>query len=301
MKAIDRELGRLAAAQRQVFSREQALAAGLSEHGLYRRLRNGMLTQVGSRTYTFAATVLDYRGSLLAGLLDLGPGTLITARAGAALHGLDGFGEDHLDYLVPREIRGRHTRGRVRSSSDIARIDRVTVDGLAVTSATRTIIELLGLVDDRELGNAIDSACRKGLTAPAALRRRLEQLGRKGRAGVAAFERVMSYEGVQSWLERRFLDAILAAGLPRPEVQRIYRRDRKHVARVDFDFDPFRVVVEVGGRRGYMSAEDRQRQERRRNELQLLGKVVYFFTTEDVRDRQDYVVTTVRNGLGLAA
>lgn len=260
-----------------------------------------MLVQVGTRTYTFAGTVLDYRGSLQAGLLDLGPGALITARAGAALHGLDGFGEDHLDYLVPRELRCRQTNGRVRSRADIALGDRVTVDGLAVTSATRTIIELLGLVDERALANAIDSACRMGLTAPSVLTRRLEQLGRKGRAGVATFERVMKYEGVESWLERRFLDAVLAAGLPRPDVQRIYHRDRKHVARVDFDFDPFPVVVEVGGRRGYMSAADRQRQEHRRNELQLLGKMVYFFTTEDVRDRQDYVVTTVRNGLGLAA
>lgn len=49
-----------------------------------------------------------------------------------------------------------------------------------------------------------------------------------------------------------------------------------------------------------MSYEDRHRQERRRNELQLLGKTVYFFTTEDVADER-YVIETLRTGLGLAA
>ena len=58
-----------------------------------------------------------------------------------------------------------------------------------------------------------------------------------------------------------------------------------HIARVDFDFSPLPIMVEVGGKRGYMSSSERQRQERRRNELQLLGKVIYFFTTEDVVQR----------------
>ena len=74
-------------------------------------------------------------------------------------------------------------------------------------------------------------------------------------------------------------------------MQRIYRADGVHIARVDFDFEPIPVIVEVGGRRGYMSASERQRQERRRNQLQLLGKVVYFFCTEDVVESPGYVVT----------
>lgn len=73
------------------------------------------------------------------------------------------------------------------------------------------------------------------------------------------------------------------------------------MARVDFDFDPAPVIVEVGGRRGYLSLDERRRQERRRNQLQLLGRTVYFFTTEDVVEDAPYVLDTVRRGLGLAA
>ena len=78
-------------------------------------------------------------------------------------------------------------------------------------------------------------------------------------------------------------------------------RDGRHIARVDFDFEPSPVIAEVGGRRGYMSADERRRQEHRRNELQLVGKVVYFFTTEDVAESPGYVTSTMRAALRDAA
>jgi hypothetical protein len=90
---------------------------------------------------------------------------------------------------------------------------------------------------------------------------------------------------------------VLGSGLPKPALQRIYRRDGVHVARVDFDFAPVPVIVEVGGRRGYLSADERRRQEHRRIKLQLMGKVVYFFTTEDVTEAGAFVVRTLKSAL----
>ena len=160
-------------------------------------------------------------------------------------------------------------------------------------SGTRTVVELIGRVGLTDLGNAFDSACRKHLTAPSVVESRLTELGRRGRPGVDEFDRLMRDAGVQSWLERAFIKVIDASGLPRPQTQRVYRRDGAHVARVDFDFSPLPIVVEVGGKRGYLSAVERQRQERRRNELQLLGKIIYFFTTEDVVSDPRYVIRTL--------
>lgn len=98
---------------------------------------------------------------------------------------------------------------------------------------------------------------------------------------------------VESGLERQFVRIVVSAGLPTPSLQKRYELPGVGVARVDFEFATFPIVVEVGGRRGYLSREERQRQERRRNALQLAGKTIYFFTRDDVMDDPEYVITTL--------
>ncbi len=301
MNDAERALAELAARQRQVFTRAQAVGAGLTPNGVSRRLASGLFVVAGTHTLTFAGVCLDWRGRLQAGLLDLGPGALIAAEAAAASHGLDGFDEGPLTFLVPRSMRRRRTIGEVLSTSHLGPLDRCVVDGLPTTSATLTVIQLIGRADVRQLGNAFDSAVRKRLTAPAVVRRRLDELGRRGRTGVIAFDSLMESAGVESWLEREFLKLLDGQPLPKPAMQRKYHRDGVHVARVDFDFAPLPIVVEVGGRRGYFSSSERRRQEHRRNELQLLGKTIYFFTTEDVVDDPQYVTATLVAGIARLA
>lgn len=238
MNDAERRLIGIASRQRQVFTRRQALEAGLSSTGVYRRLDSGLFVPVGPHTMTLVGVTLDWRSQLQAGLLDLGLGALVSAEAAAALHGLDGFAVGPLVYLVPRSRRRRTTVGAVTSTHDVAALDRCTVDGLVVTSCTRTVVELLARVGPDEVGNALDSGTRKRLTAPAVVARRLAELGRQGRAGVADFDAVMRLAGVESWLERRFLRLLQGSGIPAAVVQRTYRADGAHVARVDFDFAP---------------------------------------------------------------
>jgi hypothetical protein len=214
MNDADRRLAAMAAMQRQVFTRQQALAAGLSASAIGHRERSGLFVAHGPWTFHFAGSTLDWRGGLLAGLLDLGGSALVTARAAAALHGLDGFEGGPLQFLVPHGLRRRRTVGQVSCTPSIGPLDRAVIDGLPVTSGTRTVLELIGRVSERELGNAMDSALRKGLTSPAMLLRRLDELGRQGRRGVATFDRVMESAGVQSWLERQFPAPRRAGGSP---------------------------------------------------------------------------------------
>lgn len=48
------------------------------------------------------------------------------------------------------------------------------------------------------------------------------------------------------------------------------------------------------------TSDERRRQEHRRNELQLLGRVVYFFTDADVVHEPRYVLATMRQALRAA-
>ncbi len=94
-------------------------------------------------------------------------------------------------------------------------------------------------------------------------------------------------------LERRFLELVRLAGLPRPTPQVIHRRDGRAIARVDFYFEPYAVVVEVSGRKGHSSPAERARDAQRRNELQDLGQAVFEYTWEDVTTRGPMVAQTL--------
>ena len=251
----------------------------------------------GNHSWRFTGTPLSWRGSLQAGLFDLGPNALVAGRSAAALLGLDGFSEGPLEFVLPRAQRSRRVRGLVRSSRDLQPTDRCSVDGLACTVAALTVIHLAGFAGRHATGNALDSAIRLRLASTEQVLRRLTKARASGVAGVELLDELLVDAGVESWLERRFLALLRSAGLPQPALQRVYRRDGRHVARVDFDFAPWPVIVEVGGQKGYLTTRERQRQERRRNELHLQGKTVYFFSYEDVTEEPAYVADTVRSAL----
>lgn len=92
MNDEERTLAAWAARQHQVFSRDQARASGLSNKAIARRVASGSFVVVGPQARTFGGVTLDWRGQVHAGLLDLGPGALVSGKAAAALHQLDGYG-----------------------------------------------------------------------------------------------------------------------------------------------------------------------------------------------------------------
>ena len=93
-------------------------------------------------------------------------------------------------------------------------------------------------------------------------------------------------------LERRFLELVRQAGLPRPATQVVHRDGGRTFARVDFLWPELGVVVEVSGRRGHVSDAERARDAQRRNELQDVGLRVYEYTWDDVTRRPEHVAAS---------
>ena len=195
---------------------------------------------------------------------------------------------------MPRVTGGAESSWRVHTSGTLDRIDRCAIGLFRCTTASRTIIDLARIASPSELERAIDSAIRDGLSSPSFLRRRLSDLRGSGRAGVRLLDELLVDSGGHSDLERVFLRLVREAGLPRPTCQRIFRRDGRTLARVDFSFEPQPVIAEVSGRRGHSSDVERAKDGRRRNELQSLGFVVLDFTDAQVRRDPAYVIHTLR-------
>ena len=253
-----------------------------------------MLDRTAPGVYTVTGSADTWHRRLTVGLLALGERSWVSHEAAARLHRFDRAIDEAVEFTVERQGRGRRMPFTVHTTSALQRIDCVTVDGFRCLSATRTIIDLArARVPAVRLEAAIDSAVRQGLSATTALSLRLSQLRGRGRWGAPALDRLLVDSGGHSKLERLFLTLVREAGLPRPMTQVIHRVDGRTVARVDFLFDAYGVVIEVSGRRGHSSPGERARDAQRRNELQDLGRMVYEYTWEDVTRRRPHVERTL--------
>ena len=90
-------------------------------------------------------------------------------------------------------------------------------------------------------------------------------------------------------------------GRPREEHLRHRQPAREALLRAAEDERNLVLLVEVQPPRQPRQCAEDDTKERRRNELQRQGRVIYFFTTEDVRDDPAYVVRTLPEALGAAA
>ena len=172
----DQRLAAIAAGQHGCATIEQALAAGLTRDQVYRRIRSGRLERLGHHVLRIAGAPATWEQALMAGLLDLGDGAVVSHRAAAALHGFDGFDPGPVEFLQPRRRRGSGVGWKVHTTVRLELIDRVEVDGFRCTSASRTVVDLAGSARVRALERAIDSAVRDGLSSPTFLAHRLRAL-----------------------------------------------------------------------------------------------------------------------------
>ena len=291
-------LAALAAEFDGVVSLEQASALGATRSQIHRWVERGRVERIGRHSVTFPGQPATWRRALRAALHAGGSSAVISHRSAAALHGFDGFAPGPVEMTVSRSRRNLVIDGAVvHSLAALARVDRTTVDGLLCTSATFTILDLAATCSSSSLENAVDSAIRSGASSAAFLAKRLANVRHRGRDGVRAVDRVLVDAGGTNRLERRFLQLCRQHGLARPATQVIHRRGDQTVARVDFDFTPHPLVVEVEGQIAHASPRQRQRDAQRRRELHSLGRTVYSYTFEDIFQRPAVVAAEIHRAL----
>lgn len=300
---VDDELARVAAAQEGLLTRADLDRMGMTDWERRRVISAGWLRRVAPGVFAVAGVPETHRYRLRLGLLWLGERSWVSYEAAAALHGLDRSPVDALEFTIPRRSRlACRPPFTVHTSKWVPPIDRVVVDGFRTLSATRTILDLAhARPGTRRVEAAIDSAVRLGLSSPDVIAARLRTLRGSGRWGCRLIDRLLDDAGGHTMLERRFLELVRSAGLPRPRTQVVHRRDGRHVARVDFLFEDAGVVVEVSGQLGHSTPSDRARDAQRRNELQEIGRAVYEYTWRDVTEQPAMVVRTLARRLRTAA
>lgn len=285
----------IARSQHGLISIAQLAELGVGTRQRETLVRHGILVPEVPRVYSMVGAPRSVARDQTAGLLSLGPPAVLSFECAARVHEFDRARSDVVEFTVPRSQRSPNLGFRVHSTIVLPDIDCVTIDGWRCTSATRTIIDLAAARIGRvRLEAAIDSAIRSEASSPALLAERLDALRGPGRHGVRLLAGLLEDTGGHTMLERRFLQLMRIAGLPRPSTQVIYRRDGRPYARVDFSWEDAGIVVEVSGRKGHSSPAERARDAQRRNELQDAGRRVYEYTWEDVTTRSTMVIRTMR-------
>lgn len=302
MTNVNRRIATVTTGQLGIVTRAQAHESGMSDHQLRRRVQSGILESVGPNAFRSTMIPRGPLADLTALILDVGPPCWVAGPTAAALHGFDGFALRRPFHLVlPRERNVRRHGATIHTTVDLPLIDRGHAQGLDVLSGARTVIDLARHGDADALTRAVDSGLRDGRFNEDLLHRRIAALRTKGRHGLPRLLDVLAgvdvTRGGHSWLERRFLALLDAAGLPRPATQVVLAKAGDKLVRVDLRFPGTPVVVELLGYRFHATATQLARDTARLNALVLAGHVVLQFTYVQIVEHPDDAIDLVTDAL----
>ncbi len=238
----DAVIAALAARQHGVVSRAQLLRAGLSAKVIDGRLTRGQLRPLHRGVFQ-VGPIRGLRAREMAAHFACGASSVVSHRSAAVLWQLlapPGPGRP-VDILV--RARERRRPGIVVRRSGSLRSDEVTkLDGIPLTTAARTIIDLAGSASARELEQALAQSLARHLTTRVQLERTAVRAS--NRRGSARLRALLNGQAAltRSEAEERLLQLIRRAQLPEPATNA-----RIAGFEVDFLWRDARLVVEVDG------------------------------------------------------
>ena len=253
-------MAELAKRQFGVVSTAQLFELGYSKAAISRQVTAGRLHPMHQSAYALGHAGISRHGRCLAAVLSCGAGALLSHRSAAWLWGLT------KRFYLPIEVTAaspRRTRGeiRVHSAAALTPLDRTRDEDIPVTAVPRTLLDFAA-VDHHYLGQALDNARRLGVLDLIAVDELISRS--KGFRGVARLRTALEIHRpgafTRSGLERRFLELVRRARLPRPSMN-VYVEGHE----LDAYWPSVRFAVELDtyDHHGSPSAfeEDRLRQE----------------------------------------
>ena len=276
---VDTLIANLAERQHGVVEHGQLIALGLSDSAIAWRVTVGRLHRLHVGVYAVGHRKLSAAGRRLAAVLACGRGALISHQTAADLWNIRPSASPRIHVTVPTTAGRRRPGIAVHRSRSLGPEHVSEVDGIPVTSVSRTLSDLARTLDAASLRKTIERANRLRLLDVASLPRtpRLEQALRAAHLG-----------HVDSDLESDFLALCRSHGIPMPETQALVAGHR-----VDFLWRQERVVVETDGWE-YHSRRREFRDDRRRDaELTLLGYAPLRFTYDDVHQDAEKTASSV--------
>jgi hypothetical protein len=272
--------------QHGVFSRRQALRAGLTVDLIRARVRRGTWRGVYPGVYTTSDGELSRLGAVWAVVLYAGRGAVLSHETAAELHGLADKVSADKHVTIPGDRRVIEVPGvRIHRSARVF-LAASADDDPPRTNVEETVLDLVtaaATFDD--VCGWVTRAISRELTDETRLRAAMDHR-KKLRWRLELDELITAaVTGDHSVLEYRYTrDVERAHGLPEPDRQVPFTGPGRRRGRRDRVYREYAVVVELDGQQGHR-AEDAWRDKRRDNAAAEVGQESLRYGWQDVRYR----------------
>ncbi len=224
-----------------------------------RRLRRGAVTvrrgaYVGREDVRLRSPETAHLLAVRAAVEHLRGDAVVSHASAALLHGIALWAVPLGRVHVTRAgtAGGRRSRTLHLHVTDLDSDEIDEVDGIVVTAAARTVVDLARSVPFEQAVVAVDNALHRHLVTHDALAGTLTRSPRRHGAAVAARAIAFADGRAESPGESRSRVCIHRAGLPRPDLQvPVTGADGRPLGRADFGWAGARVVGEFDGRAKY--------------------------------------------------
>ncbi len=285
----------MATAQYGVFTRKQAIAAGVNQRSIGDRTSSGIYERLHPGVYGIAGTPEQWHRAVIAAVFSATEPAAASHRTAAYLWGMTERRPDTIEIVSRRHMRVKRVDHRVRESKDLRLSDIVVVDGIPTTSAVRTIVDLGASAPPWFVERCLDNGLRKELFDIWDVQRFIMRVARKGRNGIGTIrplvEERLTWKGITaSDLEDLFRRVVAPLPYPMPETQlQVFEPDGELVGRFDFAYPTCMALIETDSEAYHMDPVSFQRDREKQNRVHALGWTVYRFTWRQLIDDPDSV------------
>lgn len=230
----------------------QLATLGVHPQSLSRLVARGAWERLDHALYGPVGVPRSWRRDLMAAVLLGPPGTVVSHRAAAALHGVGGLTAPMPEVTIPRGTRLRRPWLIAHESVDLELAEPIAIDGIPVTGLPRVAVDLGSVVSPRRYVQTVRELRHgHGVTSGVLLHTYLRHKAR-GRNGCGALrdwlDRYFDVAGTpESGIEQVVLDALLDCGMPAPRCQHEVRVGGARY-RLDLAYPEVRLAIEVDGR-----------------------------------------------------
>lgn len=302
--SCERQVGSIADGQHGVVTRRQALAVGMTDRMIERRVSSGVWGRLAPGVYRLYGDQHSLVGRLAAATAFLP--AVVSHESAAELHGLARVPHGRAVVTVPHRCTRRFPGVYVHQSTDLTEDFVVAVSGLPTTSISRTIVDLAAVLHPQRLRRVVDECLVTKVVGLETLVETLATLSRRGKPGVQRLREILEsigpgMEAAESVLEAELVRLLVGSGLPEPMQQLPLPWREGRPGRIDLAYPEAHLLIEADSRRWHSMAEAFEVDRRRDNLAMLAGWRVLRFTWRDVVKRPDYVVRLVAELLDTAS